>query len=328
MADRRPGTKGATQLLNNSSLGDWQSMLLNYDDAVARVAAAKKKPELVSLDKWLWADFPQVVSRRSSPCCTKEELTRIMQWKLLRGKNRPALLNLIRQNSEDSVHSISQEAFGLLHNNSSSSSDSSTISWKAALSKLTELRGVGPATASAVLAPLVENIPFMADETLEAVTHQKRDYTLKAYESMHIALHELCRDSLGGRLSPEEAGKALWTAGMLSIHPPQKTTTANNLSNNKTESLVKSRKVARSRSASNACIEDDDSNNTVTKEVGAKKKSDAVIESSSVSSLTPHSTTNTSSSSSAEDLSTDRKGGKKINEREERLLKRARRGCL
>ena len=83
-----------------------------------------------------------------------------------------------------------------------------------------DLRGVGPATASAILAPLASSIPFMADETLEAVTHHKRDYTLRAYESMHDALHEVCRGPLEGKLNPEEAGKALWVAAMQTIHPP------------------------------------------------------------------------------------------------------------
>lgn len=213
MTDRRPGTKGASQLLKSVNVSEWQSMLLSYDDAVSRVARAKKRPELEDLDKWMWNDFPRLVNERTPPSCNKEELTRIMQWKLLRGKNRPALLNLIKQNSASSVDDTSAEAFHLLFS-------SNGASWKQSLSKLAELRGVGPATASAVLAPLFSSIPFMADEPLEAVTHSKRDYTLGAYDSMHHAMHALCETTLGSKLSPEQAGKALWVAAVLSTHPP------------------------------------------------------------------------------------------------------------
>lgn len=212
----RPGTQGACQLLNNPHIDEWISALSNYDDAVARVATSKKKPELVSLDKWMWKDFPQLVQGRSPPSCTKEELTRVMQWKLLRGKNRPALLNFIKQNSEDSVQTVSQEAFLLLSNNS----------WKSALAKMTELRGVGPATASALLAPLDSSVPFMADEPLEAVSGTKRDYSTTAYCSLHSGLRLLVDSTLGEAMTSEEAGKALWTAAMLSIHAPNERTSS------------------------------------------------------------------------------------------------------
>lgn len=213
MADRRPGTAGAAKLLKSSEVTEWKVMLDKYDEAVARVARAKKKPELVTLDKWLWNEFPLLVMGRSPPSCRKQDLVRVMQWKLLRGKNRPALLHLIKQNSDSSIDSVSTEAFQLLLSGKSSS-------WKAAVSKLAELRGVGPATASAVLAALSPAVPFMADEPLEAVTRSKRDYTLAAYTDMHGALHALSKDVLHNFLSPEAAGKAMWAAAMLSIHPP------------------------------------------------------------------------------------------------------------
>ena len=136
MADRRPGTAAATELLHMSDLSEWRDMFDKYSDAVCRVAVAKKKSELVELDAWLWGDFPRLVRDRSPAYCTKDELFRIMQWKLLRGKNRPALLGLIQQNSEATVRSVSQSAFRSLL----SAEGENNKSLKAALTKLAELR--------------------------------------------------------------------------------------------------------------------------------------------------------------------------------------------
>ena len=212
MTGRRPGTEAAARLLDNPEPEEWRRLLERYEEGVRRVAEHKKKQELVALDQWLWKDFVELVKGRKKPWCSKAELTRIMKWKLLRGKNRPALLGLISQNTESTVESVTRESFQILFR------DDTASSWKAALKKLTELRGVGPATASAVLSPLAASIPFMADETLEAVTGRKRDYSFQMYEILYHSLQKLCRGSLMCKLTPEEAGKALWVAAMLDVH--------------------------------------------------------------------------------------------------------------
>ena len=62
----------------------------------------------------------------------------------------------------------------------------------AALRHLAVLRGVGPATASAVLAAIDPvRAPFMADEAMEAIPgFGLRKYTLKAYSQFRRALVE------------------------------------------------------------------------------------------------------------------------------------------
>ncbi|KAG0206485.1 hypothetical protein BGX28_002068 [Mortierella sp. GBA30] len=88
-----------------------------------------------------------------------KELCELMSWKLKRGKFRPSLAKLAASNADVDVRRISQEAFTLVPRN-----------LKAAITKMAELKGVGPATASAILCAGAPNeVPFMADETMDSV---------------------------------------------------------------------------------------------------------------------------------------------------------------
>lgn len=124
----------AKTLLQSHDIDLWNENLAKYPEAVKVVSIMKKKSDLIDLDKWLWKDYPDSVRNRSPESISKDELTRIMTWKLCRGKNRPTLLNLIRQNDESSVTSVSIQALRSLHRGE----------WHEALEILTELRGVGP----------------------------------------------------------------------------------------------------------------------------------------------------------------------------------------
>jgi hypothetical protein len=132
-------------LLENGEPKVWHESLLRYHEAVTLVSDAKKKLELIDHDHWLWKDFPEAVSQRSPELITKEELTRIMSWKLLRGKNRPTLLSLIRQNEESTVRTVTINAIQQLRSGD----------WLEALKLLTELRGVGPGVYSSLALALL-----------------------------------------------------------------------------------------------------------------------------------------------------------------------------
>lgn len=87
---------------------------------------------------------------------------------------------------------------------------------KAAVEALSALKGVGPATASAVLAAYDPDVPFMGDEALEAVAKiiGARKYTLPHYlsfvEQMKTKAVWLEQELSGD--GAEEGKKDSWTA--------------------------------------------------------------------------------------------------------------------
>lgn len=81
--------------------------------------------------------LPKVIHSRKEAHVTHEELVQITKWKLYRGKNRSRILDLVRINTELAVATTTKKAF------KKASKDIC-----AAINALTNLKGIGPATAS------------------------------------------------------------------------------------------------------------------------------------------------------------------------------------
>ena len=85
-------------------------MYQQYETAVAAVAATKRKPnDLIICDAWWREEYVNIVKARSDMHISREELSEVMKWKLLRGVHRPALQNLIMQNSSEEVVETSRK---------------------------------------------------------------------------------------------------------------------------------------------------------------------------------------------------------------------------
>lgn len=112
---------------------------------------------------------------------TVDELARLVEWKIAHGSFFPALPKLARGNGDEVVRRVTGEAFALLLLGTSPSSSSpppspsadtkgerepSAQTVMAALTTLTRLKGVGPATASLLLSVAEggATVPFFADE--------------------------------------------------------------------------------------------------------------------------------------------------------------------
>uniref|UniRef100_A0A8C7XQ96 Zgc:112496 n=1 Tax=Oryzias sinensis TaxID=183150 RepID=A0A8C7XQ96_9TELE len=149
----------------------WRKVYDKYWNVVEAKAQGKKHGNLLKLDKWYQEELPVQISSRAEKHITLAELVKLMQWKLTRGKFRPRLQQLVASNSEDTVEKCSRNAFNLLPD------------VQAAIAELSFLKGVGPATASAVLAAgAPEQTAFMSDEAMESVPGlPPNQYTAKNY---------------------------------------------------------------------------------------------------------------------------------------------------
>lgn len=176
-----------------------------YGERLALVAKGKKRSsagaELVGLDGWVWGELGDAVRSRSPQRVTKAELEKLMRWKLSRGKFRPALPRLVASNSEKAVREASEAALA-------------ASGERKPVQELAALRGVGPATASALLAAVRPGqFPFMADEALAAVLPKPWRYSMKEYTEFAAALRERAGE-LGDGWTPQRLSQALWSAAV------------------------------------------------------------------------------------------------------------------
>ena len=92
----------------------WDAFRRSYAAALAAAAAsAPGKKGLVALDKWWRHELAPAIKGRQRAHMTLAELSRVMKWKLTRGKMRP-LQKLIDGNSEEDVQRLSSQAFDVV----------------------------------------------------------------------------------------------------------------------------------------------------------------------------------------------------------------------
>ncbi|XP_027938969.1 uncharacterized protein LOC114193394 [Vigna unguiculata] len=186
-----------------SEVSVWKEALSAYQSRIQTLSLAKNKPNLVSLDEFYCNHLPSLLRQRNpNPFLTTSELSSLMQWKLTRGKWRPRLLDFVSSLDDAVVKSASEKAFQSLPDVSK------------AVDELTVLKGVGPATASAVLAAFSPHLtPFMSDEAMEAALGNSKDYSLKQYlkfvDKLQMKAKEL--SSEGDSFTPSDVERALWS---------------------------------------------------------------------------------------------------------------------
>jgi hypothetical protein len=186
-----------TRLYASNDPHDWQRALETYPSVIE----AQEVNGLPELDRWYREDLPELIRARTPPTINLEELSQVVRWKMRRGEWRARNLALVRGNPEDSVIACARTAF-----------DPSTPP-KRALLTFAELKGVGPATASAALAAArPAELPFLDDLVGMAVPSAgEPTFTVSYYFKYADALMQKAA-TLGSPWTAESVGLALWSA--------------------------------------------------------------------------------------------------------------------
>lgn len=174
----------------------WTSSHTRYPSALKARATLPKRADLPSHDTYLWTHLPSLIASRTPPHITSSEYSRLVRWKLQRGKFRPRLQAYADVLTDSEVIPASTAAFSALEDRNV----------RNALRPLLLLRGCGPATASAVLAAADTSVPFMSDELLLAADGERR-YTVPVY----LRLIDRVR-AKAASLSKQAKGLQKWTA--------------------------------------------------------------------------------------------------------------------
>eukprot|EP00736_Rhodelphis_marinus_P014379 Rmarinus@m.5217 len=196
----------------STDCAQWRKYVNAYKEARDQL----EKKGLSELDDWYMDDLPLLIAARQPPLLKKEELSRLMKWKLTRGSFRPRLQQLVESNPAPLVEKLSQEAFCVVLG------DPSPRGAEKAAKVLTKLKGVGPATASAVLAACTEHVPFMSDEVIAASPGvAKGSYTMAALVTSTAAIQEKAKQLAQSekeedtKWTPRLLERALWAEAAL-----------------------------------------------------------------------------------------------------------------
>ena len=165
-----------SELWLDESCAAWSAALAGYEAAIA----AQGSDLLTRLDPWYRETLPGLIADRVEPFVRRDELVRVVEWKMARGVWRARNLHLARANSDEAVEAASRAAF------------SAAEEERKALRLLGELRGVGAATASAVLAAYhPDRYPFFDDVVAAQVPGLAvGDFSVKSYLAYAAALRE------------------------------------------------------------------------------------------------------------------------------------------
>jgi hypothetical protein len=193
-----------------SSVDRWEQLRSQHADLQRRAGVASgdaaKLERLASLDAdFISRDLPQKLLSKEKKL-TKDDLVKMVEWKLLRGKWRPALLGYARAQTDAAVAAAAAKALTAL-GRASSPSDAQT---RAALDALCALRGVGPATASIFLcAATGGHVPYMGDEALEACVGTRK-YSAEELVALTQGLRKKARELTAA--GQKIRGEREWTA--------------------------------------------------------------------------------------------------------------------
>jgi hypothetical protein len=179
----------------NDTSAAWRSALGQYTDVIDGQGVAW----LPELDRWYRDELPDALAGRQSPHLTLPELVRLTEWKMARGVWRAPNLVLVRGNAPAAVTATSTKAMREAPHPTRP------------IATLATVAGIGPATASAVMAAAAPTTYPFFDELVAAQVPSLGTvaWTLGYYARYATALRDRAT-ALGGTWTPVLVERALW----------------------------------------------------------------------------------------------------------------------
>ena len=167
------------KLYESNDINTYNKIIKCYSEIIEKVAIKKKKnPLFIELDKFYRFELPESIQNKGY--ITLDQLSKIMQYKLLRGPMRPSLQKMIDGNNQENVKLVTKKAIHLLNDGS----------WLEGLKVLIDgLKGVGIATSSYIGALVRPDLCFiMSDEIISLFSYGKHSYTIPMYKKIQQEL--------------------------------------------------------------------------------------------------------------------------------------------
>lgn len=194
----RQGVEASARLVSIEDPSIWGRIEEQY----ASMISEKGGDTLSGLDNWCENLGKKLRETEEDRCISSDDLTEIVQWKFAKGKSRPGLWKHLRANTPSDVKRHSSSSFV--------KADKGDV--RGAIEDMSNLKGVGPATASAVLSFYKPEVfLFMDDEVIECLNNAPRKYTLTIYLILNDKCVEIA-NKLGEDWTPRRVGRAIWTA--------------------------------------------------------------------------------------------------------------------
>jgi len=181
-------------LWTSDSAARWRDERARYDEVIAAQGVAR----LAELDALYRDELPALIAARKAPHVTHAEMVRVTEWKMARGIWRPRNLALVRGNDPALVERTSTAALARIPHPSEP------------VALMSKLAGVGPATASAVIAAAAPDVyPFFDELVAAQVGLGQVTFTPREYARYAEALRDRAA-KLGDGWTPSDVERALW----------------------------------------------------------------------------------------------------------------------
>ncbi|KAM5367675.1 hypothetical protein ACJZ2D_009876 [Fusarium nematophilum] len=182
---------------NNIAIDEFKHQLELYPASIRASSDAKGakggQKTLHELDEYRYNDALKAFgSEKSSLVMKLDDIKTLVEWKLRYGKFRPTLMKLVSSNDPDTAEDIVKEALVVYRKDGNI---------QAALDVLTKLKGIGPATASLLLAVHdPTRVIFFSDQAFWWLCCDGKispiKYNAKEYQALCSKVDDL-RDRLG-----------------------------------------------------------------------------------------------------------------------------------